>query len=110
MVATELRTRKTLRVAQPFPKLPPFNQGSDDLVVAYFASAELASYLALGWPFPINVVDLYAEFRLLLSGLSAPHGFNLQGALAFFGIPGIESVEKVSMRELAMRGGPFTNS
>ena len=43
--------------------MPPYPIGPDVLFVAYFASAELGCHLALGWPLPARVLDLYAEFR-----------------------------------------------
>jgi DNA polymerase-1 len=110
MVAMEFRTGKTIRLFDPFPKTLPFNQSGDNLFVAYFAPAELSCYLALAWPFPANVLDLYAEFRLSRSGLTTLLGFDLLGAQAHFKIECIESAEKASMRDLAKRGGPFTNS
>src|SRR5208337_2448133 len=82
----------------------------DALFVAYYASAELGCYLALGWPFPANVLDLYAEFRNLTNGLPTPCGSGLLGALAYFGLSSVEAVEKREMRELAMRGGPYTRA
>ena len=36
-------------------------EGPRDLMVAYAANAELSCFLALGWPFPCNVLDLYVE-------------------------------------------------
>src|SRR5262249_32017058 len=53
-------------------------------------------------------LDLHAEFRLLTSGLSVPCGRGLLGALAYFGFDGLDAAEKDGMRQLAMRGGPYT--
>ena len=87
---------------------PPYPLGHDSLFVAYYASAELGCHLALGWPMPARVLDLFAEFRCLTSGLPTACGHDLLGALTHFGLPSIESAEKTSMRDLAIRGGPFT--
>jgi hypothetical protein len=60
---------------------------------------------------PVNVLDLCAEFRLKtsgLSGLSVPCGRSLLGALVYHGFNGIDTEEKQSMRELAIRGGPYS--
>ncbi len=86
----------------------PFNTGPDSLVVAYYATAELGCFLELGWALPVNVVDLYVEFRNATNGRSRPHGCGLLGALAWYGLPPVDSFEKEAMRTLAMRGGPFT--
>jgi hypothetical protein len=64
--------------------------------------------LAIGWPMPARILDLYAEFRCLTAGLSVPCGFDLLGALVYHGHDGIRAVEKESLRQLAMRGGPYT--
>ncbi len=90
--------------------LPPYDGGPDTLVVAYYASAELGCHLALGWPLPVRVLDLYAEFRRLTSGLGVPCGHGLLGALAYFGLPALDAAEKDAMRELALRGGPYTDA
>jgi hypothetical protein len=58
---------------------------------------------------PENVLDLYVEFRNLTNGLAVPCGKGLLGALAWFGLNGIQVTEKESMRDLALRGGPWTN-
>ncbi len=110
MVARELRSGRVERVwldgsASP---LPPFGTGRDVLFIAYYASAEFGCHLALGWPMPERVLDLYPEFRCRAAGLGVPSGHGLLGALAYFGLPAIEAAEKESMRELAMRGGPYT--
>jgi DNA polymerase family A len=59
---------------------------------------------------PTRVMDLFAEFRCLTNGLSVPCGNSLLGALAYFGMDGIDTADKGTMRGLAVRGGPFTDS
>jgi hypothetical protein len=111
MVAREQRTGRTLRLWRDELtrfRCPPFAVGPESLFVAYFASAEMGCFLALGWPTPARILDLYAEFRCLTSGLAVPCGNSLLGALSWFGLDGLAAVEKESMRELAMRGGPYT--
>ncbi len=71
MVARERRTGETLRVwADELEAmfLPPFPIGPDSLFVAYYASAELGCFPALGWPMPARVLDLFCEFRHLTNG------------------------------------------
>jgi hypothetical protein len=86
----------------------PYPLDSQSLVVAFYASAELSCHLALGWPMPERVLDLYAEFRCLTSGLRVPCGRGLLGVLAYYGLDGLAAVEKEEMRRLAIRGGPYT--
>ncbi|MHC4402522.1 MAG: DNA polymerase [Planctomycetota bacterium] len=111
MVAREFRSGLTLRLWRDDLRrlsLPPIVFGRDTLFVAYYASAELSCFLALGWPMPERILDLFAEFRCLSNGLPVPCGNGLLGALAYHGMDAIAAAEKDSMRELAQRGGPFT--
>jgi hypothetical protein len=111
VVAREFRTGRTLRFWRDEltgMSRPPFGIGPDCLFVAYYASAELGCFLALDWPAPARILDLYAEFRRLTSGLTVPCGNSLLGALSWFGLDGLAAVEKDSMRELAQRGEPYT--
>lgn len=79
----------------------PYSVGSDSLLVAYMASAELGCHLRLGWPLPENVLDLYAEFRCLTNGLKLPKGSGLLGALHHFNLNPMAAVKKEAMRSLA---------
>ena len=89
---------------------PPFPMTSNTLYCAYYASAEIGCHLALGWPVPPQILDLYTEFRNATNGLRLASGSGLLGALVYFGLPGIESVDKESMRELVLRGGPWSDA
>jgi DNA polymerase I len=111
MVAHELGTETTIRWWQDDlrrAKDPPYGTDPGSVMVPYYAPAEIGCHLALGWPVPSNVLDLYPEFRTLTNGLATPCGAGLLGALAYFGLPAIGAEEKESMRALAMRGGPWT--
>jgi hypothetical protein len=109
-VARELRTGRLERhwLADGAGDFPPYATGPQDLLVAYYASAEMGCHLALGWPMPARILDLFVEFRRHTSGLSVPCGNGLLGALAYFGLDGLTASEKEGMRQLAMRGGPYT--
>lgn len=111
MVAMDYFSRKKIRLWESdftTYNRPPFTCGNDSLFVAYYASAEIACYHSLNWACPKNVLDLYSEFRALTNGFKLPCGSGLLGALAYYGLSSIEAVEKNSMRELALRGGPWT--
>ena len=89
----------------------PYSTGPDSLTVAYYASAEVGCHLVLGWPPPARLLDLYAEYRCVTNGAELHCGDrSLLGALATFGVPCIDAVEKQVMRQLAMRGGPYTSA
>jgi DNA polymerase I len=111
LVAWELGTGRKIRLWQDElagMKQPPYALDEESLLIAYYASAELGCHLSLGWPLPVNVLDLYVEFRNLTNGLALPCGAGLLGALAWFGLGSIEAAEKDSLRQLALRGGPWT--
>jgi hypothetical protein len=80
------------------------------LLVAYYASAELGCHLALGFPRPCNVLDLYAEFRCTTNGKLLPgKGKNsLLGALNYYRISGGDADYKDMMRERILQGPPYT--
>ncbi len=102
LVAQEMRSGRTIRMWEQElrdSQKPPYSVGKHCLFVAYYASAEMGCHLALHWPMPIYVLDLFAEFRVLTNGLSTPCGNGLLGALAYFGIDGIDHVEKDEMRQ-----------
>jgi hypothetical protein len=107
LVAHELLTGQTVRLQRhQFGHEPPYRTDAQSLFVAFYASAELGCHLALNWPQPVNVLDLYIEFRNRLGGRTPPAGFGLNGALAAHGLPGID--DKEEMRALVRRGGPWT--
>ena len=113
LVAREARTGRTLRLWQDELRsldAAPFPVSDETLFVAYYASAELGCFVALGWPMPVRILDLYVEFRCRTSGLTLPSGRGLLGALMYHGIDGLEAVEKKQMRDLAIRGGPYTGA
>ena len=93
-----------------FGATPPYSTGTDALFVAYFASAEIGCHLALGWPVPERVLDLFVEFRNETNGLQTISGASLLGALAQYGLDGIGAGEKDEMRDLVLRGGPWSDA
>lgn len=111
LVARELRSGRTIRLLHDeFGTSPPYATDADALLIAYYASAELGCHLALGWPMPERVLDLFIEFRNRTNGLETPSGSGLLGALAYFGLDGIGAAEKRDMIDLVLRGGPWTDA
>ncbi|MEX1230835.1 MAG: DNA polymerase [Planctomycetaceae bacterium] len=108
MVAREYHTGRLVRLWGDELEHPPFCMAADVLIVAYYSSAEFSCFIELGWPMPLRVLDLFCEFRNLTNGLTTPCGSGLLGALAYHGVESIGALEKQSMQQLAMRGGPFT--
>lgn len=104
-IAKELRSGQTWRLWRgEFPSKPPFPIGPDALFVAYYASAELGCFRALGWPMPANILDLFAEFRDRTNGLTTLAGSGLVGALTYFGLDSVGASEKDEMRLRILRG------
>ncbi|TWU64624.1 DNA polymerase [Crateriforma conspicua] len=113
LVAREYKTRRLIRVDMntlATMRRPPFNVDATALFVAYFSSAEWNCFLSLGWPLPACVLDLWAEFRCLLNGTKPAAGWGLLGCLAHFGFDSMLASEKQELRELAIRGGPYTDA
>src|SRR3979411_1889802 len=62
MVAREVVTNQVVRLWQDDLRSltgAPFDLGSDVVVVAYMAAAEMSCFLELGWKLPVNVLDLF---------------------------------------------------
>src|SRR5215475_10909879 len=111
LVAHELRSGRRFRIWQDqFGPVPPYATGQDVLFVAYYASAELGCYRVLGWAMPDRILDLFIEFRDSTNGLPTPAGASLLGALTYFGLDGMGAADKKEMRELVLRGGPWSDA
>ena len=80
-------------------KRAPFDVGSDSVTVAYAAAAEMSCFLELGWPLPVNVIDLFAEHRVATNGIHLITGNKLTGALAIRGLAHIDAGEKEEMQK-----------
>jgi DNA polymerase I len=110
MVAKDLRTGQTWRLWRgEFGPIPPFAIGADAVFVGYYASAEFGCFKALNWPMPVNVLDLFVEFRNRTNGLTTLAGPSLVGALTCFGLDNIGAVEKAEMIALVLRGEPWSD-
>lgn len=112
MVAREVYSGRLLRIwADELRSMrwPPFSTDSNTLFVAYSASAKFGCFLALGWPMPERILDLFCEFRWLTCGLQTPCGHGLLGAMAYFRLDSLSVHEKAGMQELILRGEPFSN-
>jgi DNA polymerase-1 len=111
LVAWELRSGRKIKLWQDkFGAAPPYPTGPHSLFVAYYASAEIGCHLALGWPVPERVLDLFTEFRNQTNGLPTIASSGLLGALAYHGLGGIGATEKDAMRDLVLRGGPWSET
>jgi hypothetical protein len=113
LVAWELRSGKCLRLWEDEMwrlTRPPYRTDDGAVFVAYYASAEMTCHLILGWPLPVNVIDLFIEFRNRTNGMPTTAGAGLLGACIELGIDCMGATEKEEMRQLAIRGGPWTDA
>jgi DNA polymerase I len=107
LVAHERRSGRRFHIFQDqFGITPPYGTGPDVLFVAFYASAELGCYRALGWPMPERILDLFAEFRVHTNMGSkidqdqcAPNGAGLLGALTYFGLDSMGATEKKEIQK-----------
>jgi DNA polymerase-1 len=112
MVVKELHSGKEVRYwidELQDMKCFPLEHSEKSVFVAYYASAEMNCFLALNWALPANILDLYAEFRNQTNGKHVAGGWGLVGALTYYGVDSIGSSEKNEMRQLALRGGPWSD-
>src|SRR6516164_719544 len=100
LVAHEFKSGRRFRLlAEQLGSGPPYAHGPGVLFVAYYASAELGCYRALGWPMPEHVLDLFCEFRCRTNGLPTTSGASLLGALAHFGLDHLAATEKKALQQ-----------
>jgi DNA polymerase-1 len=91
-----------------FPKQVPFPLDETTLFVAFNASAEVRTFMALGWPAPARILDLFAEFCDHRNGRDGETGRSLLSALTHYGLDSIGSVFKMQMIDRILKGDPFT--
>lgn len=113
MVAREFFSRRLIRVGMDelaTMRQPPFGTGDNSLIVAYYSSAEWNCFASLGWRMPARVLDLWCEFKNRFNGTAPVSDYSLLGCLTQYGCDSITVGEKDQMRQLAMTGGPYTDS
>lgn len=115
MVARELRSSRVIRMWRDelvSLRRAPFDVGPDAVVVAYFASAEIGCFLALGWPLPTNLLDLFAEHRCATNGLklAGVKPNSLVSALRYRGLPSIDAEEKDTIVKLIISKHDFSDA
>jgi hypothetical protein len=110
LVAHELRSGRRFRLLRDqLGAKPPYRIDHKTLFVAFYASAELGCHLSLGWDLPVNILDLFIEFRRLTNHSAdwqPPAG--LLDALDYFKLDSIEAQAKEHWRDVVLRGGPWS--
>jgi DNA polymerase family A len=113
VVVHRLKAGTTTRLwSDQLGSAPPYSTGPDTLFVAFNASAEMGCHLAMGWPVPARVIDLYAEY-LAHRNMFREEGVktmraNLIEALTYFNLDTIGADDKKAMITLILRGPPYT--
>lgn len=79
------------------------------LMIAYVAEAELGTILEAGWELPEHVIDLFVEHKNLVNGKGI-YGMSLLDACDHYKIPRMQETRKAFMRDLILRGGPWSNT
>jgi hypothetical protein len=91
----------------------PLPVESDILYVSFSAPAEWSYFLASGWELPPTILDLYAEEMLLTNTQKDNRGRryvpSLLLTLAEYGLDAMTAAEKEEMRNLILRGHPFSD-
>lgn len=107
--ALELNSNRKIRLwLDGEPNTPaPIDFTCENLTyVAYYSVAEMSCHLALNWPIPENIIDLYCEWRILTNS-GTPTANGLLNACAAFNVPIIGQEQKDVMRERILRGNPY---
>jgi DNA polymerase I len=95
------------RQSCPLPVTP------DVLYVCFSAPAEWSYFVACGWELPTTILDLYAEEMLLTNTQKAQNGRryvpSLLLTLGKYGLDAMTAAEKEGMRDLILRGHPFSD-
>ena len=111
MVAIDLSNGRVYRMWLEGSSLssPPFPCGPGTILVAHaVAPAEARCWRTLNWPEPGGWIDTYVESRVIASGERPEGGFGLLACCLRSGIKSISADHKHVMRELVLRGGPYS--
>lgn len=87
--------------------LPEYPTHGKALFIAFYASAEMSCHIALGFPKPLSIVDLFAEYRVTTNG-RVTGGNGLIKACENYGIKTMSKDYKEQMRDRIMQGPPYT--
>jgi DNA polymerase I len=97
------------------PGMPcPFDMTADVLFIFFEADADVLAFISAGWPAPLNILDPRVIWKKLDNGAReiGPDGkkkyYGLYEAGDMLGLPHLPRALKDACRDLAIRGGPFT--
>jgi hypothetical protein len=88
---------------------------ADELFILWAADADILTFIAMGWPTPLNVLDPRIGWMRIDNGgnqfkpdSNERKGYSLLDAARAFRVPAIPDSVKKYWRDIAIRGGPFT--
>jgi DNA polymerase-1 len=121
VAAVEVKSGREIKLWTEHGSPLPFDTGPGSLFVAHYSSAEWLAFRILGWHPPINIIDTYVEARCLTNGLpgrkdgkKAGEGQQRKCGLLDlakrYGFNTMTEARKAAGRDLAMRGGPWTEA
>lgn len=93
-----------------FPGESPFPLDETTLFIAFNASAEIRTFKMLGpgWPAPLRVLDLFAEFCDHRNGRDGETSRSLVSALTHYGLDSSGAVYKKQMIDRILKGPSYT--
>jgi DNA polymerase I len=107
LAAEDLMSGRRLRLwADELTDQPPFRTDAEALFLTFFGSAEMGAFLALGWPLPRYLLDIFVELRRLGNGVT--RGASLLEAARRFGLTSMAAEEKGAFRDRILQGPPFS--
>jgi hypothetical protein len=88
---------------------------ADELFILWAADADILTFIAMGWPVPLNVIDLRIEWMRVdnggnqyKSGSKEKNGYSLLDAARALRVKAVPDSVKKYWRSIAIRGPPFT--
>jgi DNA polymerase-1 len=117
MCAKSLVTGQEWRVFAELGGPNPLPVDTDVLYVCFAAPAEWSYFLAMGWELPPTIIDLFAERMMQTCDTKETAGDRrgkrymptLLRSMGAYGLDAMSAAEKEEMRNLILRGHPFTN-
>jgi DNA polymerase-1 len=116
--AKSLLTGKEWRLFAEPGAVNPLPTDPEVLYVTFAAPAEWSFFLAMGWELPSTIIDLYAE-RMMDTCEEKESAGKRRGkrmvptllrSMERYGLDAMSAAEKEEMRDLILRGHPFTDS
>ena len=92
---------------EPHPE--PIQFSNPELIyVSFYGVGDLQCHISLGWSLPVNLIDLFAEWRLLSNTTHKPNEkAGLLDVCDVFDIETITTEEKEMWRERILQGSPY---